>query len=124
MSKRFARKQDRKSRRKKAKSWCQIYVLRERADSPVRYVGQTRQSPDMRLWWHLKDLKRTKEQRKRLTPVKSWLDGLSNPPVIEVIDLDGIWDITEAVWIDRLIARGEPLLNLASVVRKAEGTLP
>lgn len=116
MSKKVERRLDRRYRRKQAKNWCQIYVLREYAGGPIRYVGQTRQSAEMRLWWHFKDLKRCKETGRKLTPVKRWIDGLTSPPVIDVIEPQGIWDISEAVWIDRLLQRGEPLLNMASLV--------
>lgn len=110
------KKKSRRLKRTHSKTWCFVYVLREASGQPVRYVGQTRQTPEMRLWWHLKDLRRCKNQGLRLTPIKCWLDGLGVPPVIEVIDHEGIWNISEAVWIDRYRRQGEPLLNIASVV--------
>ena len=116
MSKQRARRADRQFRRKQAKNWCRIYILREFAGGPIRYVGQTRQSAEMRLWWHLKDLRQCKERGARLTKTKAWLDSLTSPPIIEVVDENGIWDISEAVWIDRLLRQDEPLLNVASVV--------
>lgn len=116
MSARRARREDRRFRRKKSKKWCRVYVLREVAGGPARYVGQTRQSAEMRLWWHLKDVRRCKERGWGLTAVKKWIDKLPSPPVIEVIEENGIWDISEAVWIDRFRHQGEPLLNKASVV--------
>lgn len=116
MSKERQRRADRRFRRQKSKNWCRVYVLREIVGGPIRYVGQTRQSPEMRLWWHLKDVRRCKERGWGLTAVKKWIDQLPTSPVIEVIVENGIWDISEAVWIDRLSHRGEPLLNKASVV--------
>ena len=116
MSKRRDRRADRRFRRQKPKNWCLVYVLREAVGMPARYVGQTRQSPDMRLWWHLKDLKRCKEEGRTLSKAKQWLDSLAKPPVIEVLDENGQWDISEAVWIDRLLRQGEPLLNVSSIV--------
>lgn len=116
MSVRNARRADRRHRRKQSKTWCRVYVLREFAGGPARYVGQTRQSPEMRLWWHLKDLRKCKAEGRQLTAAKRRLDGLSAPPIIEVLDEHGIWDISEAVWIDRLRRDGAPLLNVASVI--------
>jgi hypothetical protein len=103
-------------RRKQPKTWCLVYALREAVGGPIRYVGQTRNEPQERLRWHYKELARHKAAGRRLSPVKSWLDGLPSRPLIEVIDEAGTWDISEAVWIDRLRHRGEPLLNVASVV--------
>jgi len=117
LSRSAARRKDRRHRRKQSKDWCRIYVLREIEGGPIRYVGQTQQSAQMRLWWHLKDLRKCKERGWHLSPVKKWLDSLPCPPIIEVIEEKGIWDLSEAVWIDRLRHRGEPLLNKAGVVR-------
>src|SRR5882724_8119516 len=108
MSIRSQRRLDRRERRAKPKTWCRVYVLRDRLDGPIRYVGQTRQSPEMRLHWHLKDIKRCKERGWTLTLVKQWIDSLDSPPSIEVIVENATIDLTEAVWIDRLRQQGEP----------------
>jgi hypothetical protein len=42
--------------------------------------------------------------------------AMGRTPIIEVIDPDGVWDTSEAVWIDRLIAAGHPLTNVLSLV--------
>jgi hypothetical protein len=58
-------------------------------------------------------------QCRRMSPYQIWLaDQLekNRPPTIEMIDEKGIWDISEAVWIDRLRHQGHQLLNVASVV--------
>jgi hypothetical protein len=109
-------KQHRSLRRKKPKTWCIVYILREAPGMPARYVGQTRLDPAERLRWHLKDVRKRQEGSLRLSPVKAWIADLSAPPIVEVLDANGIWDVSEAVWIDRLRTRGEPLLNVQSVV--------
>lgn len=116
MSIRRARKRDRSFRRKQSKTWCRVYVIREIEGGPVRYVGQTRQSAEMRLWWHFKDLRKCQARGLPLSKFKLWLESLPSPPVIEVVDEKGVWDISEAVWVDRMRQRGEPLFNVASVV--------
>jgi hypothetical protein len=55
----------------------------------------------------------------RLSPVGAWLLALHAKdlqPKIVVIDNDAKWDISEAVWIDRLRREGAKLLNVASLV--------
>lgn len=111
-----ARKRDRSFRRKQSKTWCRVYVIRAHKDGPVRYVGQTRQSVEMRLWWHFKEIRRCHERGQKLNDFKLWLEGLTEPPFIEAIDEDGVIDISEAVWIDRLRRQGESLFNKASVI--------
>ena len=55
----------------------------------------------------------------KLSPVAQWLSELnlrSLAPVIRIIDKNAKWDISEAVWIDRLTREGAQLLNVASRV--------
>jgi hypothetical protein len=111
-----SRKRDRSFRRRQSKTWCRVYVIREAEGAPARYVGQTRQSAEMRLWWHFKDIKRREARGWPITRLQKWLLSLANPPLIEVLDENGVWDITEAVWIDRLRRANHPLFNRASVV--------
>lgn len=105
-------------RRLRRKSWsknsCLVYVLREAIHKPPRYVGQTRAHESVRLHYHIK----TAQTRPR-SPVERWIASLlanGAAPIIEVIDRQGIWDISEAVWIDRLRSAGADLLNVLSVV--------
>lgn len=75
--------------------------------------------PVERLRWHFKAIHKRKIAGQRLSPAQQWLyeiEAIGIVPHIEVIDKRGIWDISEAVWIDRLRARGEPLLNVNSVI--------
>lgn len=119
ISRRKALKRHGSRRRRAAKNWCQIYILQEAPGMPAHYVGQTRQLPAERLRWHFKELERQKATGRRLTGRFKWLDDLQKrgiSPTIDVIDDSGIWDISEAVWIDRLLRDGHPLLNVASVV--------
>ena len=56
---------------------------------------------------------------RRLSMAQQWLRNvmaMGRTPIIEVIDPDGVWDTSEAVWIDRLIAAGHPLTNVLSLV--------
>jgi hypothetical protein len=111
------RRQHRRFRRKQSKSWCLVYVLREAPGKPVVYVGQTRQAPSERLWWHFKAIRQHEARGQPLTRLMKWIRSRPAPPIIEVIDDNGIWDVSEAVWIDRLRKQGEPLFNIMSVVK-------
>ncbi len=119
LSRRKALRRHRSLRRKQCRTWCQVYVLREFPGSPIRYVGQTRMLPSERMRWHFKGIHRKKSAGQRLSPVQQWIydnDAMGIPVEIEVIDKQGIWDISEAVWIDRLRRDGHPLLNVAGIV--------
>lgn len=110
VSRRKLERKHRKLRRGKPKSWCFVYVLKEAIDSPPFYVGQTRCSLDRRLHFHLKNARQD-----RLSPCEKRVRELleaGNQPIIEVIDSQGQWDISEAVWIDRLCGKGVQLLNV------------
>jgi hypothetical protein len=55
-----------------------------------------------------------------LSPVQWRLQFLREQGIkaqIDIIDNHAKWDISEAVWIDRLRAQGMKLLNVASVVK-------
>ncbi len=119
VSRRKSLKKHRRFRRAKSKNWCAVYTLREFEDGPPRYVGQTRQSPDERLRWHMKEVARRVSAGEGLSPVQLWIASrLPAVPIMEVIDAEGIWDISEAVWIDRYSAKGHELLNVLSRVRR------
>jgi len=111
ISRRKKLRRHRAARRRAPKNSCIVYVLKETAESAPVYVGQTRLLIEERLRWHIKDMQRGKK-----APVAAWLRNLPAPPVIEALDLNGIWDLSEAVWIDRLRAQGYRLLNVNSVV--------
>ncbi len=113
----------RRSQLRKAKAWrkkaapshCTIYSLRDPMTGALIYVGQTRSSIQERLRNHLKEVQRG--LGKSLSPVHTRIaQCLPRLPVIETVDANGIWDVSEAVWIDRLRRDGHPLLNVLSVV--------
>lgn len=102
-----------------ALSKAKVYVLIDPITKLQRYVGQTRCRPQKRLKFHYKELNKHLNQGKRLSPVKLWLKNLRDKnlrPEIEILDSKAIWDISEAVWIDRLTNQGVILLNVASRV--------
>jgi hypothetical protein len=105
-----------KAKKKSSTTWCRVYALREAEGKPIRYIGQTRLGLHERLRWHFKGIKERQENGLALSKAQKWIARLPTPPVIELIDGKEIWDISEAVWIDRLRTRGEPLLNVKSVV--------
>lgn len=116
MSRRQELKEHRSIRRKQRKAWCFVYILRDPKNGSVRYVGQTRLCLTERLRWHYKAVIKPKG---RLSPVQVWIAALlvdSSGPLIELIDGNGQWDISEAVWIDRYRRDGAHLLNVLSVV--------
>lgn len=108
------KRQHRKLRRNSPKSWCLVYALKH--EGKIHYVGQTRSLPTVRLASHFKEIQKRQMQGRHLSPVMRWIEGLGHEPVIEVLDRNGIWDISEAVWIDRCRRRGEPLKNVLSVI--------
>jgi hypothetical protein len=116
MSRKKSLKAHRKSRRQKPKNWCFVYGIKETEGSLYRYIGQTRLLPSERLRWHYKEIVRYRQVGRQLTRFKKWLDRLPHPPIIEVIDENGVWDTSEAVWIERYLVAGHPLFNLQSVV--------
>jgi hypothetical protein len=113
---RVRRAAKKKAKKRPTKTWCRVYVLREAEGKPIRYVGQTRLELQDRLRWHFKGIQEHRVNGWGLSKAQKWIASLPAPPVIELIDAKGIWDISEAVWIDRLRTRGEPLLNVLSVV--------
>lgn len=115
VSKRKQRRMHRALKRRKPKAWCLVYCLKH--DGKIFYVGQTRQLPEQRLRWHFKEIWKRKAIGKNLSPAQRWLDSLGFKPEISVLDREGIWDISEAVWIDRCRRDGHPLLNVISVVQ-------
>jgi hypothetical protein len=113
----------RKLRKTKPKSWCLVYVLREFEGGPIYVVGQTRNSLEIRLSYYLTDIRRRNRLGKRLRPILRWFNGVlekGKTPFIEAIDVNGIWDVSEIVWIDRLRSQGHPILNVQSVVESKE----
>jgi hypothetical protein len=83
-------------------SSCVVYALKD-AGGRIVYVGQTRSSIEARMDYHRKSACKTG------SPIQRWL--CENEATIHVIDKDGIWDVSEVVWIERSRVAGEPLLN-------------
>lgn len=111
-------------RRKKRKNWCQVYVLREKNGGYPFYVGQTRSLAEERLRWHIIDIQRRLDRGLGLSPVQRHIQAMrhaGNTPIIQIIDHEGQWDVSEAVWIDRLIRDGANLLNILSRVPQPLG---
>lgn len=124
MSRKKQLKAHRKTRRQKASNWCFVYGIKEREGAPYRYIGQTRQLPSERLRWHYKEIAKYREIGRPLSRFKKWLTKLTEPPIIEVIDEKGVWDTSEAVWIERYLVAGHPLFNIQSVVPPPAAPLP
>ncbi len=98
---------------------ARVYVLVCPESGERRYVGQTRCSPKTRLRWHFRNLNNRVNRGMRLSPVMEWLKELKSKglkPYIVILDNEAKWDISEAVWIDRLTRDGQKLLNVASRV--------
>jgi hypothetical protein len=56
---------------------------------------------------------------KKLSPVQIWIKSLTDAgfePDLVLLEEKGVWDITEAVLIDRFTREGTVLLNVASRV--------
>lgn len=114
LSKSKQKREHRRLRRSSPKSWCLVYALKH--EGQIHYVGQTRLLPQQRLKWHFKEIWKRQMHGWHMSPVMRWLESLGCEPQIEVLDRNGIWDISEAVWIDRCRRDGEPLKNVASVI--------
>jgi GIY-YIG catalytic domain-containing protein len=102
-------------RRGQSRSWCYVYALREEGSDEFRYVGQTQVNPRRRMRWHWKNLGHG------TSPLQRWLMQCKQEQrrvVMDLIDLDGQWNISEAVWIDRLTRGGHNLLNVLSRVQQ------
>lgn len=99
---------------------CRVYTLRDPRDNSIHYVGQTRHfDVKSRLTTHLRKLETERRCKKKLNPCQVWISSLLEAgmaPEIHIIDNTGIWDVTEAVWIDRLLREGHPLKNVAGIV--------
>lgn len=94
----------------KRKSWCSVYVLKDEAGTP-RYVGQTRCKLSTRMQFHLRQCHASN------SPVHKWMREGATKIFIEELDSDAVWDVTEAVWIDRMRRDGHDLFNVAGVVK-------
>ena len=119
MGRRLIIKLHRRLRRQKSKTWCQVYALREIEGGDIYYIGQTRTALAERLRWHYKAVARAQDKP---SPVQLWLSGILASglgPTIDALDANGVWDVSEAVWIDRMRTAGHPLLNIAAVVLSA-----
>jgi hypothetical protein len=118
-SNRWRKSQQRRLERTKPRNWCLVYGLKSEAGGQFYYVGQTRSQPETRLKQHIKQIEKDTRAGLRLSMAQQWLRNVlivGRSPIIEVIDHDGVWDTSEAVWIDRLIAAGHPLTNVLSRV--------
>lgn len=122
----FSRKEHVAYKRSQPRNWCYIYALREASSEQYRYVGQTQVHPLKRLHLHFKHVEAALRTSSNLAPVCRWLADCRkarNTVAIELLDLEGIWNISEGVWIDRLRFLGHPLLNVQSVVTPLEYVL-
>jgi hypothetical protein len=118
-SRKQIRREHRREKRGKPPTWCKVYAIQHGRTGPVVYVGQTRLAIEERLRWHYRQVRQGKAMGKRLSPFHRWLDSASEKGLevhISCVDRNGVWDVSEAVWIDRMIAAGHPLLNVRSVV--------
>lgn len=113
------KRQARRARRLNSQSWCLVYGLSEAPGMPIKYIGQTRSDPELRRRWHMKLAMQRVHRGERMSAVEGWVHSLieaGKEPHIEVLDRNGVWDLSEAAWIERSIAGGARLLNVASVV--------
>lgn len=103
-------KQHMRNKKGKSKKWCYVYILQEISSGKIRYVGQTQINPRRRLRFHFMS------KNKSNSPLSCWLRECTDIITIKVIDMNGKWDISEAIWIDRFLAEGHQLLNVNSVM--------
>jgi hypothetical protein len=108
--------------KRRPKDACFVYVLCANESSPPVYVGQTQCDLQTRLQFHIKSVKTKVGRGERLSPVQRWLKtfiDVESMPTIKMLDKDGIMDISEAVWIDRLLTKGFELLNVTCRVSQS-----
>lgn len=101
-------------------SKAKIYVLFDPSTMERKYVGQTRCNPKTRLRFHYRNLNKKIKLNQNLSPVQRWLRNMRNEgrkAIIQIIDANAKWDISEAVWIERLNKDGARLLNVSSIVK-------
>jgi hypothetical protein len=104
--------------RTKAKNWCTVYALKDDTGT-TRYIGQTRMILAERLALHWKQMLKDLRTANTLSPCQQWLLEMRQAMrivTIEVIDPEGVWDTSEAVWIDRYLFKGADLTNVLSRV--------
>ena len=107
---------------KRPKLACTVYTLRRDPDGPIYYVGQTRCQLHIRLEFHIQKVFQNQHADRKDSPIQAWIRSMlkeGKPVLIQALDENGVWDVSEAVWIDRLLAKGEPLLNVNGVVPRA-----
>ena len=94
----------------KATPICTIYALCD-ADDKIRYIGQTK-NLGLRMKFYKKAVRAGVVER--MSPVERWLwhEKQSGRPMnVKVITDQGVWDVSEIVWIERAKAAGHDLLN-------------
>lgn len=109
----------RKAARKAKKAlWnsCRVYSLGDPRDNSIHYVGQTRHfDVKDRLVTHLRKLETERKYKTKFNPCQVWIITLLEAgvtPEIHLIDDRGVWDVIEAVWIERYRVAGHPLRML------------
>ena len=117
---RRVKQQHRRFIKGKNKTWCLVYGLKVVGDNQFHYVGQTRVTLQGRLHAHFHAIGKAEAIGRTLSPVQRWLKAMletgDHRVKIETIDENGVWDISEVVWIDRLSNAGHPLKNVAGRV--------
>lgn len=103
------KRRERRLRKRLTKNGCVVYGLRAKSDGVTMYVGQTRCLLAKRYRYHLLKLSAGKTNLYRW-----WRWRLEDGDTVEIFSLDdnGVWDVGEVLWIERLRAAGCPLTNM------------
>lgn len=115
LSKTRQKKRDRAKLRRLPKTGCLVYALLDPETGDIRYVGQTRTPLLARLANHKREAHRRESASQTLSPCLRWVKSILDrgaEPNIKMLDPKGVWDASEAAWIERLTAQGENLLNV------------
>lgn len=99
-----------KHSKKPAFDTCVVYVLKASDRPEARYVGQTSQTPAVRLKQHLREASIVQKKDKRANWIRSVL-ARGASIVMEVIEPQAVWCDTEVALIARLKAAGADLVN-------------
>jgi hypothetical protein len=112
------RKNDADARKANGKR-CTVYCMVDLLGGDQVYVGQTRTSLETRLLHHIQFAIKAEDRGIKLSPVQRFIlerNTTGDLPLMTVLQRNAVWDIAEAVWIDRLTRDGAKLLNVASRV--------
>lgn len=100
--------------KKKSGNQCFVYGLYDTEDN-LKYIGQTKKNPELRLHNHYGELKRRLKKNLKLPQVQYWLHLLAKEnkfATLRILSSVATWNVTEVLLIERYTKAGVELLNV------------